>query len=341
MKKKVLAGMLAAAVTGMLLSGCGKKNEVQPEPGIEDSQVEPGIEDSQVEPGIEDSQVEPGLKDSQEEPGIEDSQEEPENEAGVKEGADWFSKKGLDITPQGDIAFTYSVLGTENYQDTSWPEDFVVQGKEDTTGNVTITETLADDHKEVVFQLKYDESGLESYYDEVPADVKASYGDNIILYLKQPVISWLCFDRDTGYRLPCGAGVDGLYMGGTTVPWDALRSMEGGCLEYIRNMYDLWGEDESLKEAVFYTARVEKQGTESILELTVYCPADYDGAVFGVRDWTQETGQAVELIEGPDYGYDRDRGRSFLNKTRLEEMSDYPVDGLVDEEYRFFTLTNE
>ena len=32
MKKKILAGMLAAAVTGMLLSGCGKKSEVQPEP---------------------------------------------------------------------------------------------------------------------------------------------------------------------------------------------------------------------------------------------------------------------------------------------------------------------
>ena len=68
MKKKVLAGMLAAAVTGMLLSGCGKKNEVQPEPGIEDSQVEPGIEDSQVEPGLKDSQEEPGIEDSQEEP---------------------------------------------------------------------------------------------------------------------------------------------------------------------------------------------------------------------------------------------------------------------------------
>ena len=128
MKKKILAGMLAAAVTGMLLSGCGKKSEVQPRLGNEALQ------------------------------------EETENEAGLKEETDWFSEKGLAVTPQGDFAFTYSVHGTENYQSMSWPGDFVIQGKENTTGSVTITENLVDDHKEVVFQFKYDESGLERYY---------------------------------------------------------------------------------------------------------------------------------------------------------------------------------
>ncbi len=316
MKKKILAGMLAAAVTGMLLSGCGKKSEVQP-----------GL-------GNEALQEETGKEALQEETGKEALQEETENEAGLKEETDWFSEKGLAVTPQGDFAFTYSVHGTENYQSMSWPGDFVIQGKENTTGSVTITENLVDDHKEVVFQFKYDESGLERYYDELPADVEDPYGQ-----MRQSAFSWLCFDRDTGYRLSCGAGQAGLVVGGTSVPWDAIRSVEGGCLEYLGNMYDLWGEDEYVKEAVFYTASLEKQGTERILELTVYCPADYDGAVFGVRDWAQETGQAVEMIEGFDY--DRGVRPTQGEVSSLERMSDYPVDGLVDEEYLFFTLTNE
>ncbi len=72
------------------------------------------------------------------------------------------------------------------------------------------------------------------------------------------------------------------------------------------------GEDEAYKEAVFYTARMEKQGTERILELIVYCPADYDGAVFGIRDWPQETGQTAEKIEGFDY----DRGLSDMTSVK-------------------------
>ncbi|MCI8390178.1 MAG: hypothetical protein HFI35_05675 [Roseburia sp.] len=325
MKKKILAGMLAAAVTGMLLSGCGKKSEVQP--GL-------GKEALQEETGNEALQEETGNEALQEETGKEALQEETENEAGLKEETDWFSEKGLAVTPQGDFAFTYSVHGTENYQSMSWPGDFAIQGKESTTGSVTITENLVDDHKEVVFQFKYDESGLERYYDELPADVEDPYGQ-----MRQSAFSWLCFDRDTGYRLSCGAGQAGLVVGGTSVPWDAIRSVEGGCLEYLGNMYDLWGEDEYLKEAVFYTASLEKQGTERILELTVYCPADYDGAVFGVRDWAQETGQAVEMIEGFDY--DRGVRPTHGEVSSLERMSDYPVDGLIDEEYLFFTLTNE
>ena len=325
MKKKIFAGMLAAAVTGMLLCGCGKKSEVEQERESEISQEEPGSEALQEEPG--------------------DVPAEPENGAEIKEEAeaDWLSKKGLTITPQGDFAFTYSVHGTENYQNAVWPNDFTIQGKESTTGSVTITENLVDDHKEVVFIFKSDESGLESYYDELPADVKDSYGVGSVTYevLRQPAYSWLCFDRDTGYRLPCVVGVNGTSLGSVFAPWDAVRSdNEDGCLKLLRDRYDLWGEDESLKEAVFYTARMEKQGTERILELTVYCPADYDGAVFGVRDWAQETGQAVEEIEGFDY--DRGRTTSLLSVEKsLEDMRDYAVDGLADEEYLFFTSTNE
>lgn len=323
MKKKILAGMLAAAVTGMLLSGCGKKSEVQPEPENETLQEEPGSEVLREE--------------------SEDVPAKSENGAELKEETktDWISEKGFMITPQGDFAFTYSVHGTENYQDAVWPEDFTIQEKESTAGNVTITENLVDDHKEVVFLFKCDESGLERYYDELPADVKDSYGNGMVTYefLRQPAYMSLCFDRDTGYRLPCVAGTGGSILGGTSIPWDAMQSMEGGCLKQVRDIYDLWGEDEAYKEAVFYTARMEKQGTERILELIVYCPADYDGAVFGVRDWPQETGQTVEKIEGFDY----DRGLSKMTSVErsLEDMSGYAVDGLVDEEYFFFTFTNE
>ena len=120
MKKKILAGMLAAAVTGMLLSGCGKKSEVQP--GL-------GKEALQEETGNEALQEETGNEALQEETGKEALQEETENEAGLKEETDWFSEKGLAVTPQGDFAFTYSVHGTENYQSMSWPGDFAIRGK--------------------------------------------------------------------------------------------------------------------------------------------------------------------------------------------------------------------
>ena len=92
--------------------------------------------------------------------------------------------------------------------------------------------------------------------------------------------------------------------------------------------------------------------TYYVAEMTLYCPADYDGAVFGVFGWPQEPGETYtwnysEMTETLKKAMDivkKEQTDSFAIAANLEielAREKFDVQDLLGENCRLFTMTDE
>lgn len=256
MRKKTLAYLLAIAMMAAL-SGCGKE-EAAPE---ETAQTDEGT-------AVEESATE---KNAAEETAPEKEADAGSGETEVPEEAaedvaDWMTASGTAVTPQGNFSLNCPVVVPQ--EDNS----SLIVGKEDFAGSVEMTENIVGEHKEITVTLTMDTSAAESYYSGL---------DLAPYQYKGPQFAYFFFDRYTGEAIYC-----------LTFEPNAVVVEEDGI-----QGNKIWGEGGANEQAAFYfPMKSEIQDTCYVMEQTLYCPADYDGAVFGVCGWPQEPGESIAFL---------------------------------------------
>ena len=109
MKKRILAGILVIAMTGAILSGCGKQTAEQPE----DENIAAETEGEEEKPENSPAQPESQIEDTVE--GTEEDTEEGTEVSAPKEGG-WFEEQGLTMTPLGDFTSSYYLRGLRGWR---------------------------------------------------------------------------------------------------------------------------------------------------------------------------------------------------------------------------------
>lgn len=322
MRKKMLAYFLTIAMA-VTLSGCGKE-EAAPEETVqtEEGAVEEGI----VAEGLTDEETAP---ENEENTDAESGEAEMPEET-VEEPADWLAASGMAITPKGDFSLNCPIGVPQ--EDNS----LLFAGKEDVTGSVEMTENIVGEHKEITVTLALDTSASDSYYSDLDLDLPPE----VIQNYKVPGFGKFFFDRYTGKAILClGSGI---YT--EIVEGDSIGTMK------------LWGEGVD-QQIAFYLWKTEMRDTYYVAEMTLYCPTDYDGAVFGVFGWPQEPGEtyAWQYEEGDETltetlkkAMDVTKWERFLEPLRINSAQDreigkeeYDVQDLLGENCRLFTMTDE
>ena len=317
MRKKMLAYFLAIAMA-VTLSGCGKE-EAAPEETV---QTEEGI----VAEGLTDEETAP---ENEENTDAESGEAEMPEET-VEESADWLAASGMAITPKGDFSLNCPIGVPQ--EDNS----LLFAGKEDVTGSVEMTENIVGEHKEITVTLTLDTSASDSYYSDLDLDLPPE----VIQNYKVPGFGKFFFDRYTGKAISCLSG--GIYT--EIVEGDSIGAMK------------LWGEGVD-QQIAFYLWKTEMRDTYYVAEMTLYCPTDYDGAVFGVFGWPQEPGETYAwqygegdetLTETLKKAMDVTKWERFLEPLRINSVLDreigkeeYDVQDLLGENCRLFTMTDE
>ncbi len=323
MRKKMLAYFLTIAMA-VTLSGCGKE-EAAPEETVqtEEGAVEEGI----VAEGLTDEETAP---ENEENTDAESGEAEMPEET-VEEPADWLAASGMAITPKGDFSLNCPI-GVPQEDNSS-----LLTGKEDVAGSVEMTENIVGEHKEITVTLTLDTSASDSYYSDLDLDLPPE----VIQNYKVPIFGKFFFDRYTGNAISC--------LGGGH--FDHTELLEGDSIGTRK----LWGEGAD-QQIVFYLWKSEMRDTYYVAEMTLYCPADYDGAVFGVFGWPQEPGETytwrywemtettTETLKKAMDIVRQEQTDSLAIAANLEKelaREKYDVQDLLGENCRLFTMTDE
>ncbi len=335
MRKKMLAYFLTIAMA-VTLSGCGKE-EAAPEETVqtEEGAVEEGI----VAEGLTDEETAP---ENEENTDAESGEAEMPEET-VDEPADWLAASGMAITPKGDFSLNCPIAVPQ--EDNS----SLLTGKEDVAGSVEMTENIVGEHKEITVTLTLDTSASDSYYSDLDLDLSPEQ----IQSCKVPIHGKFFFDRYTGNAISCLGGGHSDYTG--LVEGDSIGTMKLWGEGADQQIMKLLGEGAD-QQIAFYLWKTEMRDTFYVAEMTLYCPADYDGAVFGVFGWPQEPREtyiwrygvgdetmtealkkAIEIVR-------QQQADSFAIASNLEielVRGKFDVQDLLGENCRLFTMTDE
>ena len=143
MKKKLLTGILAVSMLGLVLVGCGDNKEVTK---TEESQVEITAETESETANVEESVAE--SETASEETAEETTETETET-ATEEVKADFLAENGLTITPNGEMTMPLAVTDTDDVTDVSVTTSVETvasseEGYTDTTFTAKMTNAASD-----------------------------------------------------------------------------------------------------------------------------------------------------------------------------------------------------